>query len=93
MHCERIKARRNLRILILAVWTFCLVALGSAPAMAYIGPGVGISMLGALWAVIATIVVALIGIVLWPLRAMLKRRRGEKGLDEQRNQSGGQDVR
>ena len=59
------------------------MVLDAEPALAYIGPGVGISMLGALWAVIATIFVALMGIVLWPLRAMLKRRKANKQSEEQ----------
>lgn len=60
--------------------SFVLVALGivlgvSAPAYAYIGPGAGITMLGALWAVILAVVLAIGGILFWPLRAMLRRRR------------------
>jgi hypothetical protein len=47
----------------------------SVPAQAYIGPGVGLSMIGALWAVVATIVLAIVGILLWPVRAMIKRRK------------------
>jgi uncharacterized membrane protein len=32
-------------------------------------------MLGALWAVIAAILFALVGLVWWPVRAMLRRRK------------------
>ena len=45
------------------------------PALAYVGPGAGITMLGALWAVIAGIVLALAGIMIWPIRAYLRRRK------------------
>ena len=58
------------RIVLLA-----LALLISAPAMAYIGPGAGISVLGSLLGILATIVVAIGAIVMWPLRKMLKKRR------------------
>jgi membrane protein implicated in regulation of membrane protease activity len=51
-------------------------ALAASPASAYIGPGAGISMLGALWAVIAGIVLAIAGLLIWPIRALLRRRKG-----------------
>lgn len=47
----------------------------STPAMAYIGPGAGISVLGSLLGILATIVVAIAAIVMWPLRKVLKKRR------------------
>lgn len=47
----------------------------AAPAMAYVGPGAGITMLGALWAVIAAVVLAIGGIVLWPIRRLLRRSK------------------
>jgi membrane protein implicated in regulation of membrane protease activity len=53
-----------------------LAALAVAlPAFAYIGPGAGLSLVGALWAVIAAVGAALFFIVAWPLRRMLRRRR------------------
>lgn len=45
------------------------------PAMAYIGPGAGISVLGSLLGILATIVVAIAAIVMWPLRKVMKKRR------------------
>jgi hypothetical protein len=44
-------------------------------AAAYVGPGAGLTMLGALWAVIAAILFALAGLVIWPIRAMRRRRK------------------
>lgn len=58
------------RIVLLAI-----ALLISAPAAAYIGPGAGISVLGSLLGILATIVVAIGAIVMWPLRKMLKKRR------------------
>lgn len=51
------------------------VLLLSTPAMAYIGPGAGISVLGSLLGILATIVIAIAAIVMWPLRKVLKKRR------------------
>lgn len=50
-------------------------ALVAAPAAAYIGPGAGLSLVGALWAVIVAVGAALFFILAWPLRRMLRRRR------------------
>ena len=53
-------------MLALLLWT--------TSADAYIGPGAGLSLLGALWALIAAVAAALGFIVLWPLRRARKRR-------------------
>ena len=61
--------------------TFCIAATGSA--WAYVGPGAGITMLGALWAVIAGILLAVLGLLIWPVRAYIRRRkRAAGGADE-----------
>ena len=52
--------------------------LWTTSADAYIGPGAGLSLLGALWALIAAIAVALGFIVLWPFRQARKRRAAQK---------------
>ena len=50
----------------------------TAAAEAYIGPGAGLSLLGALWALIVAVVAALGFIVLWPIRKARKRRLAQK---------------
>jgi hypothetical protein len=50
-----------------------LAAPGTAGA--YMGPGAGLGMLGSLIAVIAAVALAVIGLLLLPLRIILKRRR------------------
>lgn len=47
----------------------------ASPAMAYVGPGAGLSLIGALWAVVAAVAAALFFVVAWPIRRMLKRRK------------------
>lgn len=51
--------------------------LWSAPALAYIGPGAGITMLGALWGVVVAILLAVGAVLLWPIRILFRRRRKE----------------
>jgi membrane protein implicated in regulation of membrane protease activity len=43
-------------------------------AAAYVGPGAGLTMLGALWAVILALFAALFFVVAWPVRRMLRQR-------------------
>jgi len=51
------------------------LALGAAtPALAYVGPGAGLSLLGALWGVVVAILAALAFVVIWPVRQMIRRR-------------------
>jgi len=47
-------------------------------AMAYVGPGAGISVLGSLLSILATIFVAIGAIIFWPLRKYLKRRKARR---------------
>jgi membrane protein implicated in regulation of membrane protease activity len=48
--------------------------LAASPAFAYIGPGAGLSLLGALWGLVVAVVVTVGFVVLWPLRRMMKRK-------------------
>lgn len=52
-----------------------LVFMFSAPALAYVGPGAGLSLLGALWGLIAAVGLALAFVLAWPVRKMLRKRR------------------
>jgi hypothetical protein len=61
------------RILPLSLIALALATL-SQSAEAYIGPGAGISLLGAFWALIMAVVAA-VGFVVWyPLRRVFRRR-------------------
>jgi hypothetical protein len=44
-------------------------------AAAYMGPGAGLGMIGSLVAVIGAVLIALLGIVILPVRMILKKRR------------------
>jgi len=59
----------------LRIIAILLLALVAGPAQAYVGPGAGISVLGSLLGILATILVAIGAIVFWPVRKLLKRRK------------------
>lgn len=54
------------------IGTLLLVATGNAHA--YVGPGLGLGAIGALIGVIAAILLALVGVVWYPIKRMLKKR-------------------
>jgi hypothetical protein len=57
-------------------FTLTALLLGSPGlAWAYVGPGSGITLLGALWSVLAGVFIVLSTLILWPLRALLRWRR------------------
>jgi hypothetical protein len=54
---------------------------GAAGTIAYVGPGAGLSMLGALFAVTCVILLALLGLILYPirlLRSILRHRKTQR---------------
>lgn len=59
-------------------------------AQAYVGPGAGLSLLGALWGLIAAVGVALFFIVMWPIRRM-RRRKKEAQVQLNESNSGDRD--
>ena len=62
---------RRVQTTVLTLFLLCL----SFSASAYIGPGAGISVLGSLLGILATIVLAIGAILMWPVRKMLKRKK------------------
>ena len=59
-------------------------------AAAYVGPGTGISLIGAIIAVLAALFFTVGGILLWPFRALrrwMKKRKGQDMEEEQQPQA------
>ncbi|MGH8516934.1 MAG: hypothetical protein ACREUE_05695 [Panacagrimonas sp.] len=52
-----------------------LVLAIAAPAHAYMGPGAGLGMVGSVLAIAGLLLVALIGLLVLPVRILLKRLR------------------
>nr|WP_297459832.1 hypothetical protein [uncultured Halomonas sp.] len=59
----------------------------SSPALAYIGPGAGLSLLGALWGLVAAVGAALLFVLLWPFRRMMRRKREAKKAEAESQQT------
>lgn len=60
-----------------------LVTLAVSPAaLAYIGPGAGMTLIGSLLSVIGAILLAVVAVLAWPIRKMLKRRKAAKAAAE-----------
>lgn len=66
-----------LKTITLVLLAFILLAPAST-ALAYIGPGAGISVLGSLLGILGTIFVAIGAIIFWPLRKFMKRRNARR---------------
>ena len=52
-----------------------LLAAVAAPALAYMGPGAGLSAIGSLLALIAAAVAGLFGFIWFPVKRLLRRRK------------------
>lgn len=50
----------------------------STPALAYIGPGAGVSFLGSIWALLVGVVLAIGAVLFWPIRYLFRRMRRGK---------------
>ena len=62
------------RTALLAIATSA-AALAASPAFAYVGPGAGLTLLGALWGLIVAVVLSVGFILLWPLRRLMRRNK------------------
>jgi hypothetical protein len=50
----------------------------TSPVLAYIGPGAGLSAIGAFLAIVAFLIVALFGFVWYPIKRLLRMRRSRR---------------
>jgi hypothetical protein len=55
-----------------------VAALVAAPAAAYIGPGVGLGVIGAIFAAIVGFLMIIAGLVWYPVKVLLRKRREKK---------------
>jgi membrane protein implicated in regulation of membrane protease activity len=62
--------------LLLSLLVCAVIALSSAaPAFAYVGPGAGLSLVGAFWGLLVAVFAAFAFVILWPVRRLFRRRR------------------
>jgi membrane protein implicated in regulation of membrane protease activity len=60
-------------------------ALAASPAFAYVGPGAGLTLLGALWGLVVAVVLSVGFILLWPIRRLMRRNKrpaGDQAMDD-----------
>lgn len=68
-----------------AVLTAAAVSAGAfatvlaCPAQAYVGPGAGLGVLGALLAILLAVLATVVGVVLWPVRAIMRWWKARHG--------------
>ena len=59
-----------------AFWLLVVMAaVPAAPAQAYIGPGAGLTAIGAVLALVAALLLALVGFVWYPVKRLLRARK------------------
>jgi hypothetical protein len=49
--------------------------------LAYIGPGAGLGLMGALVSLLVSVGLALLMVLAWPMRAAFKKIKAKKGVD------------
>lgn len=64
----------NARLAILAAVCAIMVP---GTALAYVGPGAGLGMIGSLIAVVGAVLVAVLGLIILPFRMLKKRRKAK----------------
>ncbi len=56
-----------------------------ASALAYVGPGAGLSIIGSVLALFAAVIVAIFGFLFFPIRRMLRKRKQKAALKAAEN--------
>ena len=65
-------------------FVFCLLIAAASTigiigeAAAYVGPGAGLSLIGAFWGLVVAVVAALSFIIIWPFRRMFRKGRRDR---------------
>ena len=55
-----------------------VISILTTPAYTYIGPGMGVGIIVTTFGVIVAIIVALLGIIYFPIKRLLKKRKQKK---------------
>lgn len=67
--------REKIGMSTIAAVTATLVMALATPALAYIGPGAGISAIGTFFAVIGAVVLLIVGFLWYPVKRMLRKNK------------------
>jgi|GEM_PF-1006551 len=63
----------------LVLWCAFVMIFMASPALAYTGPGAGLSAIGAVLALIGAVVLALVGFVWFPIKRLIAARKAGGG--------------
>lgn len=58
----------------------CLATL-TLPAHAYVGPGLGVGVIGALFGLIMTVLLAFLGLFWYPIKKLFRKKSGDVGTE------------
>lgn len=67
-----------MKVVLFALMFVVAVLASPVPAFAYVGPGAGLSLIGAFWALILAIFTAVFFLLAWPVRRLLRNSRGRR---------------
>jgi hypothetical protein len=78
------------RTVLTAIAILMVTVTAAPPADAYVGPGAGITVIGTVLAVIAAIFLGIVGFIWYPVRRLLRSRKGNAAKPERpaRGESG-----
>lgn len=65
-----------------------ILAVHAPTALSYIGPGAGLGMIASLFAVVLAVLATIVGLVLWPIRKLSRRKKpGTKQIEHSNPES------
>ncbi len=64
----------------------CGVMIFPSLSHAYVGPGAGLSMLGSLVAIVVGVFIALVGLVVYPLKILKKKMQAKNAEDQNKSE-------
>jgi hypothetical protein len=64
------------------LFAFIVLLLWAGTAPAYVGPGAGLELVGYFFGLVAWVGTVFCAVLLWPVYALLRRLRGDKGKPE-----------
>ena len=73
------------------LFTVAIIAAVPLETQAYVGPGLGVGVIGVIIGLLASILVAIFAIFWYPIKRMLKKKRKKKA-DDAAPQDGGPDA-
>jgi hypothetical protein len=68
----------------MVLWAVAICFLVTDSALAYVGPGLGMGVIGAIFGILAAILLAIVGLIWYPVKRLMKKK--EKANDKDSKQ-------